>query len=196
LARYEHVFRRPSPVLEIDEPVVDGDSLKLGEHSLEVIWTPGHAREHLCLHDPDRHILFSGDHILPKITSHVSLHTYQDWDPLNDYLASLNKVRGLPVDMVLPGHERIFVDLDGRIEELENHHETRCREILRTLKNGAETAFEVASQISWDSSPWHQMRFWTKGMAASETYAHLVYLRNKGRVTEETREGVLIYTVV
>ena len=156
-SQYEHVFRRPRWRLEIDETLADGEHLQLGSHSLEAFWTPGHAREHLCLYDEKRKILFSGDHVLPKITSHISHHTYLDGDPLEDYLKSLNKVRDLPVKSVLPGHERVFHDLSGRVSALKAHHETRCDEIIATLREGVETVFGVSSVISWDSRPWTEM---------------------------------------
>jgi len=192
-SQYEHVFRRPRWRLKIDETIADREHLRIGSHSLEAHWTPGHAREHLCLHDAEKGILFSGDHVLPKITSHISHHTYLVGDPLGDYLKSLDRVRDLPVKTVLPGHERIFHDLAGRISALEAHHERRCGEIIAKLREGAETVFEVSSVISWDSRPWNEMAFWTKRMAAAETYAHLIYLRNREKVEENLRDGVLVY---
>jgi glyoxylase-like metal-dependent hydrolase (beta-lactamase superfamily II) len=194
LVRYELFFKRPRPIIGIDRPIEDGESLSLDDYQLKTFWTPGHSREHICLYDFSRRILFSGDHVLPGITSHISLHTYQDFDPLKDYLLSLEKIRGLSVNTVLPGHESVFGDLDGRIDELKKHHELRCKEIIRALEMGGETVFDVASKISWDSKPWPLMNFWNRGMAAAETYAHLVYLKNKRKVTEENREDVLVYT--
>ena len=190
-SQYEHVFRRPRWKLEIDETIADGERLRLGGLSLEALWTPGHAREHLCLHDAENEILFSGDHVLPKITSHISHHIYFEGDPLGDYLESLDRVRDLPVKTVLPGHERIFHDLAGRVSDLEAHHERRCGEIIMALKRGGRTVFDVSSVVSWDSQPWERMAFWTKRMAAAETYAHLTYLRNRERVVERRRDGIL-----
>jgi glyoxylase-like metal-dependent hydrolase (beta-lactamase superfamily II) len=194
--QYERVFRRPRRVIKIDETIADGECLRLGSHSLEALWTPGHAREHLCLHDVEKMILFSGDHILPKITSHISHHTYIEGDPLGDYFESLDRVRDLPVKIVLPGHERSFHDLAGRVSALKTHHKRRCREIIAALKGGAETVFDVSSVVSWDSRPWNEMKFWTKRMATAETYAHLINLRNRDKVTERLHDGILIYTAV
>ena len=192
-SQYEHVFRRPRWKLEIDETLSDGDTLDLGATVLEAMWTPGHAREHLCLLNAEGEILFSGDHVLPKITSHISHHTYLEGDPLAEYLAALDKLKDLPVKTVLPGHEWIFHDLSGRVSELEDHHERRCGEIIDALRGGANTVFDVSSTVSWDSQPWDKMAFWTKRMAAAETYVHLVYLRNRDRVGEEVHSGELKY---
>ncbi|MEE8354994.1 MAG: MBL fold metallo-hydrolase [Candidatus Bathyarchaeia archaeon] len=195
-SQYEHVFRRPRWRLKIDETIADGEHLRLGSHSLEALWTPGHAREHMCLLDAEKEILFSGDHVLPKITSHISHHTNSDGDPLRDYLESLDRVRDLKVKAVLPGHEKPFHDLAGRVSALEAHHERRCGEIIAKLRGGAETVFEVSSVVSWDSRPWIEMVFWTKRMAAAETYAHLIYLRNRDMVEERSKDGVLVYSAV
>jgi glyoxylase-like metal-dependent hydrolase (beta-lactamase superfamily II) len=192
-SQYEHVFRRPRWKLGIDETIADGDVLSLGDTSLEALWTPGHAREHLCLLYAEKEILFSGDHVLPKITSHISHHTYLEGDPLAEYLKALDRVRNLPVKTVLPGHERIFHDLSGRVSELEDHHARRCGEILAALSGGAKTVFDVSSVVYWDSQPWERMAFWTKRMAAAETYAHLVYLMNMDKVAERVNDRVLEY---
>jgi len=196
MGRYEHAFRGPRPTLEIDETITDGEMYKLKGHQFQAFWTPGHAREHLCLHDAERRLLFSGDHVLPKITSHVSLHTYQDLDPLKDYLASLKRLRGLDVNMVLPGHEHAFEDLEGRISALLAHHEGRCGEMKEAITNGAETVFDISSKVHWDSRPWPLMSFWTKRMAAAETYAHLAYLRNRSEVVERVEREALRYGLV
>jgi glyoxylase-like metal-dependent hydrolase (beta-lactamase superfamily II) len=193
-SQLENTVRRPRWRLNVDETIEDGTILELEGSRLRAIWTPGHSREHVCLHDADRRILFSGDHVLPKITSHISHHTFMEGDPLGEYLAALEKVRDLPVDLVLPGHEWSFRDLSGRVRELEAHHERRCGEILNSLRSGGRNVFEISSKISWDSKPWPEMEFWTKRMAAAETYAHLVYLRNRGRVREKLRDGVMIYS--
>ncbi|MCX6643006.1 MAG: MBL fold metallo-hydrolase [Candidatus Bathyarchaeota archaeon] len=180
---------------KIDKVVDDSETLKFGDRSLRVFWTPGHAREHICLYDADNRILFSGDHILPKITSHVSMHTYQNHDPLNDYLTSLKKVKDLPVDIILPGHERTFTDLSGRIDQIRAHHKARCDEVKEALHGAEKTIYQIGSRISWDSRPWPQMDFWTKRMAATEAYAHLVYLRNRSEVKEAKRETILYYSI-
>jgi glyoxylase-like metal-dependent hydrolase (beta-lactamase superfamily II) len=193
LSRFENAFREDPNQLNIDQTVEDGDILDLPGAKLKVIWTPGHAAEHICLFDAERRILFSGDHVLPKITSHVSEHTWEKRDPLGDYLNSLLKVRDLPVDLILPGHEVSFTNLPDRVDKLFKHHEARLEEVKAALKAGKSTVFEVASAIHWDSRPWLVMDFWTKRMAATETYAHLVYLRNKGEIAESTVDGALHY---
>jgi glyoxylase-like metal-dependent hydrolase (beta-lactamase superfamily II) len=195
LKRYRSTFRGIPEPLSIDVQLDDGEILKLAEVILKIIWTPGHAPEHICLYDKKNKILFSGDHILPKITSHISLHTFQKNDPLNDYLMSLEKVSNLQVETILPGHEHIFHDLKDRIIKLKKHHNTRLNEIKEILIDGPKTVYQIGKNISWDSKPWPQMNFWTRRMAAAETYAHVIYLRNKQEIQEE-QETVLKYSLI
>jgi glyoxylase-like metal-dependent hydrolase (beta-lactamase superfamily II) len=193
LGKFEGAVRRPRPIVDIDELHDDGDTIGLRGSDLRVIWTPGHAPEHICLYYAEKGFLYSGDHVLPRITSHISLHSHVGGDPLRDYLDSLERLRDLQVNAVLPAHEQIFHDLEGRISELQLHHLIRCDEVKTALSDGEKTVFQVAASVSWDSHPWPRMRFWTKRMAAAETLAHLVYLRNKGEVWEDLRKGVLYY---
>jgi len=195
-SRLEYAGRTPTETIKVDEMVEDGKLLRLDGRSLRIYWTPGHAREHICLYDADHRILFSGDHVLPKITSHIAMHIWDEHDPLNDYLESLKKIRDLPVDIILPGHERIFTNLVERVEQLRSHHKNRCEEVKGAARDSWKTIYQVSSRIHWDSRPWPQMDFWTKRMAATEAYAHLVYLRNKGEISEEKRGKILYYHMV
>ncbi|MFH1180674.1 MAG: MBL fold metallo-hydrolase, partial [Candidatus Bathyarchaeota archaeon] len=71
----------------------------------------------------------------------------------------------------------------------------RLDEMKATLEDGPQTVYDVGRQVHWESRPWPEMIFWTKRMAATETYAHLAYMRNKGEVTETLRDGVLYYSL-
>lgn len=195
LRRYRRAFRDFPEPLRIDRKLRDGETLELNGKEMTVIWTPGHAHEHIVVHDPADRLLFSGDHVLPKITSHVALHSYEDRDPLGDYLRSLGKVKDLDVDTVYPAHEWEFTNLADRIEQLKAHHMNRLREMKDTLQSGPRTIYGIGSRVHWESRPWPEMSFWTKRMAATETYAHLVYLRNKGEIAETKKDGILYYSL-
>ena len=195
LQRYRWAFRDFPEPLRIDRTLRDGEKIELNGKEMKVIWTPGHAHEHIVVHDPADRLLFSGDHVLPKITSHVALHSYEDRNPLNDYLKSLDKVKDLDVDMVYPAHEWGFSNLADRIEQLKLHHRNRLQEIKDTLVDGPRTIYDIGSRVHWESRPWPEMSFWTKRMAVTETYAHLVYLRNREEVAETKKDGILYYSL-
>ena len=127
-------------------------------------------------------MLLSGDHFLSRISSSVSAKPVQRSNPLGDFLRSLQKVSGLPVDHVLPGHEYGFTSLDARTATLIEHHRERLSEIEDVVaKSPDASALEVASSITW-SRPWSNMGERPQRMAAGETLAHLVLLEHQGRV--------------
>ncbi len=88
--------------------------IEAGDRTLRCIETPGHSFGHTCLYDAQKKVLFSGDHILSDITPNVQ-GWFPDWDPVAEYLKSLEKVSSLDVEVVLPGHRRVFRDMRGRI---------------------------------------------------------------------------------
>lgn len=193
ITRNKYVFKSDVKPMPVDRYLVDGENIVLGDLTFEVIWTPGHSYEHICLLNQAQRIMFSGDHILPKITSHVALHSYWIHDPLREYLTSLTKVENLDVEIILPGHEWIFNDLKPRIDQLNIHHRNRLNEMKVTLEDGPQTVYDISGKVHWESRPWPQMKFWTKRMAAAETYAHLVYLKNKNEIIEELVDKTYYY---
>jgi glyoxylase-like metal-dependent hydrolase (beta-lactamase superfamily II) len=95
--------------------------LKIGDHEWHVVMGNGHSPEHACLHCPDLKLFISGDQVLPRITSNVSVYpTEPEADPLSDWLNSLARIKTrVPDDvLVLPAHNSPFVGLHARIDEL------------------------------------------------------------------------------
>ncbi|MCF8079169.1 MAG: MBL fold metallo-hydrolase [Desulfobacterales bacterium] len=165
------------------EAVAEGDRIEAGAYRFVCIETPGHSPGHICLYEPERKILVSGDHILEDISSNINCRS-DDTNPLADYLDSLEKVRALAVDWVLPGHRRVFRHHRRRIDELIEHHRSRCREVAEAMAAGPATAYEVASRIRWDvgAASWGEIPPAQRWFALGETIAHLRYLEMAGRV--------------
>jgi glyoxylase-like metal-dependent hydrolase (beta-lactamase superfamily II) len=185
-----------TPVLP-DVTLHGGETITSGDFSFNVLPTPGHAPGHICLYEPDRKILFSGDHILPTITPHVGLHPQSTFNPLGDYLNSLNSLKELDVDLVLPGHEHPFTEFKERINGIIRHHQLRNSEILRAINSEAKTAFQLTTQITWmhdvDGVGWYKLDTWDKRMAILETLAHLEAMRANGVLDRFTRDDIIYY---
>jgi glyoxylase-like metal-dependent hydrolase (beta-lactamase superfamily II) len=126
----------------------DGDQIQFGDYQFHCVTTPGHTMGHTCLYESDKNLLVAGDHILIDITPNIQCWS-DSQNPLKHYLSSLDKVAGLQVDLVLPGHRRLISDHQARIEELKRHHARRLAEVVAILGSGAITAFEVASRMTW-----------------------------------------------
>jgi glyoxylase-like metal-dependent hydrolase (beta-lactamase superfamily II) len=180
-----------------DRTVKGGETIKLGDYSFEVIWTPGHTPGHICLYERDRKVLLTGDHILPKITPNVSLHPESQGNPLEDYIKSLERVEDLDARVVLPGHQWTIYDLKARIREIMEHHEERNAAILASIGNRPLTAYDIAASVPWavGDGNFHNLSFWTRRAALSETLAHLEYLRRLGRVERTIQKDVAFYAL-
>lgn len=165
------------------------DILEAGEYRLHCIETPGHTKGHLCLYEPTKSFLFSGDHILGKITPNISSWS-NEGDPLTEYLDNLDKIAALEVEIVFPGHRQIFYNCKERISELKDHHEERAKEILGILEKGSLNAYNVAARMNWDMSykTWEEFPVSQKWFATGEAIAHLKYLENKGSVIKQVTD--------
>ncbi len=180
-----------------DTTLYGGETITCGDFSFEVMPTPGHAPGHICLYEPDKKILFSGDHILPTITPHVGIHPQSGSNPLGDYLDSLNRLKQLDVELVLPGHEQPFTEFKERIEGITHHHHFRNTEILAALDSGSKTAFELTTGITWlhdvNGVGWYKLGSWDKRMAILETVAHLEAMRATGELEKFNRDDIRYY---
>ncbi len=175
--------------------IADGDPVDVGIYHFRCVATPGHTPGEMCLWDEKHQIMILGDHLLFDITPNITFWADVE-DSLGDYLESLHRVENFDVRLALPGHREIG-DFRPRIEELFHHHENRleeCREALR--KKPGSTAYEVASQItwnirkkSWETFPSTQLLF-----AMGECQAHLNYLMKRGEIlSEQGADGTIRY---
>lgn len=108
--------------------IVDGEDIVIGEHSWRAVVGRGHSPEHLCLHSAELRVLISGDQVLPRITSNVSVFpTEPDANPLQEWLESLASIAArVPDDvLVLPSHNEPFRGLHARLKTLIGGHEQR-----------------------------------------------------------------------
>jgi glyoxylase-like metal-dependent hydrolase (beta-lactamase superfamily II) len=182
-----HRGRSIDPPAQPDREVGDGELIDLPGRKLRVVWTPGHSPGHICLHLEDAGRLFTGDHVLPRITPHIGLYPY-DWpdvDPLGDYLESLARVADLGAAAgatdALPAHEHRFSGIAERAAEITEHHEERLAEVAGLLSDEPATLWDIASQMTWNIS-WTGMHPVMRRMATGEAAAHLRTLERRGRL--------------
>lgn len=177
---------RPHPAqIEFLEP---NSELHIGEHTFRVLHTPGHSDGHLVFYEEETGIILSGDHILMEITPNISQWPLTEPNPLGRYLSSLAHLARLDVKMALPGHRQIITDWQGRIAELQSHHEERL-ENMKTAINGKATPFEVCSRVfNLPALSSHEIRF-----AVTETLAHLEHLVVEEQISKNIN-GLWVYS--
>jgi glyoxylase-like metal-dependent hydrolase (beta-lactamase superfamily II) len=161
-----------------------GETYSTAHGPLEVIWTPGHSPGHICLYDRERRVLLSGDHILEHISPNIGWHPGHD--TLGEFLASLDLIASLEVDLILPSHGAPFSGHREWIRKTHEHHAERCARIVTLVDSGATTANQMAERL-WNRtlSPFH-LRF-----AIFEVLAHLEYLERRGMVRSNRGNGVV-----
>jgi glyoxylase-like metal-dependent hydrolase (beta-lactamase superfamily II) len=188
---YKYGFDAVPKTSAVDE----GDTFRYDGYCFKAVATPGHTRGHTCLYEPEKKVLVAGDHILFDITPNITCWT-QEENPLKSYIASLDKIYGLEVDLVLPGHRRLIGNCRSRITELKGHHQNRLEEALSILKQGPKPAYEVASMMTWDidCDSWEAFPASQKYFATAEAVAHLRYLEDSGQVFREKKAGGIVFS--
>ena len=172
----------------------DGETLRIGAHDWRVVVGQGHSPEHACLLGPDAGVLISGDQVLPRISSNVSVFpTEPDADPLGDWIDSLERLRATLGDelLVLPAHGEPFRGLHARLDRLAHGHEVGLERLRRSLSEGPKRAIDVfgalfARPIDGAGD--------LLGMATGESLAHLNHLIARGEVqSQRGPDGVRLY---
>ncbi len=166
--------------------LLDGQRIGVGPAGARSEWTCiagyGHSPEHISLHSEQHGLLISGDMVLPRISTNVSVMDFEpEANPLALYLASITKLRALPADtLVLPSHGKPFTGLHQRVQQLIDHHDLRFAEVLAACAAAPRTAAEVLPVLFKRALDLHQTTF-----AMGETIAHLNALWMDGRLRRE-----------
>ncbi|HEY2479888.1 MAG TPA: MBL fold metallo-hydrolase [Solirubrobacterales bacterium] len=129
-----------------DRELVPGVEVETDIGTWSVVETPGHAPSHVCLHQPERRLLLSGDHLLGRTALFFDYgHTP---DPFGEYLASLDAVEPLAVDLCLPGHGKPFRDPESKVADGRRQAGALLDRVRAQFADGAKpTAFEMVEGI-------------------------------------------------
>jgi glyoxylase-like metal-dependent hydrolase (beta-lactamase superfamily II) len=145
----------------------------------------------MSLYCAERGVLISGDMVLPRISTNVSVIDLEpEADPLTLYLRSLDALRALPADtLVLPSHGKPFRGLHTRIDQLHTHHAERLSDLLAACRQAPCSAADALPVLFRRKLDLHQTTF-----AMGEAIAHLHALERRGAVQAvDSVDGVLRY---
>jgi glyoxylase-like metal-dependent hydrolase (beta-lactamase superfamily II) len=171
--------------------LLHGMRLRIGAHEWQCIAGYGHAPEHIALFCPALQVLISGDMVLPRISTNISVYdTEPEANPLPLYLESIRAMRVLPdTALVLPSHGKPFTGLHRRIEQLLTHHAERCAEVLQACADGPRSAADLLPVLFKRELDMHQTTF-----ALGEAVAHVHALQSTGRLRQAvSSDSVLRY---
>ena len=184
------MYRRiVSGIIDEVADIGDGIEITMGDRTWRAIMSNGHARGHISFYCEDSNLLISGDQVLPRITSNVSLFEDDpDANPLEEYLSSLKRIGALPeATEVLPSHGRVFRGLQNRIREIEDSHEERNNKLLSLCREPLSTRALIDRIFERELDDLNWM------LAFGETLAHIRYLEKQGRIRSYQNDGRYYY---
>lgn len=170
--------------------IYDGQKMMIGEHQWRVITGFGHSPEHVALYCDALQVLISGDMVLPRISTNISVFAAEpDANPLQQYLDSLDKFADLPKNtLVLPSHGKPFRGLHTRITQLQEHHALRLQEVVQACAS-PHSAADIVPIMFIRPLDAHQRSF-----AMGEALAHLNFLWHNGQLCRKLqKDGVMRY---
>jgi glyoxylase-like metal-dependent hydrolase (beta-lactamase superfamily II) len=139
----------------------------------QVYETPGHAPSHVCLHQPDRRLLISGDHLLGRIS------LYYDFgytpDPAGEYLESLDVIDRLDTDLCLAGHARPFREVGKKIDATRATVLERIERVRACLDGVPKSPFQIVPEFLGDPEPSPMLLNW----GLSEVLVYLNHLERR-----------------
>jgi glyoxylase-like metal-dependent hydrolase (beta-lactamase superfamily II) len=170
--------------------LLPGMPTRLAGSDWQVIGGYGHSPEHAALHSPDRRLLISGDMLLPRISTNVSVWPAEPLaDPVGRFLRSLEAFEALPADtLVLPSHGLPFRGIAARVAALREHHAARLAELVDAVQAApdAVSASDIVPVLFRRELDLQQRFF-----AIGEAIAHLNHLVAAGRLQRTVRDGAV-----
>jgi glyoxylase-like metal-dependent hydrolase (beta-lactamase superfamily II) len=159
--------------------LMDGQAITIGGRSWTCISGYGHAPEHMALSCAELKVLISGDMVLPRISTNVSVYdTEPESDPLKLFLQSIDKFSSLHTDtLTLPSHGKPFKGLHTRIAQLHEHHRDRLAEVMQACQAGPCSGADILPVMFKRPLDLHQTTF-----AMGEAVAHLHTLWFEGKL--------------
>jgi glyoxylase-like metal-dependent hydrolase (beta-lactamase superfamily II) len=178
LAEYESARRNQgfgiAEIVTPDRDLVEGVEVETDLGAWRVHETPGHAPSHVVLHQPERGLLLSGDHLLGRVS------LYYDYgytpDPAGEFLASLDVVDGLDVQLVLAGHGRPVRDPGALTEANRRAVQGKLDRVRSAIAAGPRTPFDLVPEVIDTKLPPAMMIGW----GLSETLVYLSHLERRG----------------
>ncbi len=175
----------------VDVALSDGDVVEIGDMPWQVLHTPGHSYGSVCYYQPDKKIMFSGDHLIKHITSNPIAEPPQGDGmerirSLAQYLDSLKKIENMDIDIMYPGHGEPITNHREIVQKRYKFHQDRKEHIYNVLlKSKATVIYDLAVELFPDISPMEMP------LALFEVVGHLDLLETEGRIYYLPEDGIV-----
>lgn len=175
-----------------------GDEFIIGDYQFKVLDLIGHTPGHIGFYDEASGVLLSADTVLDPITPNITFWGFDHVDILGSYVGTLQKLKQLNIQVILPTHRKIIHNPHERMSELIEHHNERLQEILDAMtQDKGYTVRDLSAVISWriKADNWDAFPKSQKIFAAGETMAHLEHLWHTHCVEmTQDADGTLYFT--
>jgi glyoxylase-like metal-dependent hydrolase (beta-lactamase superfamily II) len=166
-------------------PLLPGERFRCKHVTLEVLHMPGHTPGLCCLYDRHHRLFFSADHLLEHVSPNPLIELSPkgeapSFKPLVTYLGSIDRVRALSIDLVLPGHATPFSEHRKVIDSLSGFYERRQAKLVDALKRGPLTVYEAMKGLFTSDNGFELI------LMISETLGNLEVLEARGEIARET----------
>ncbi len=192
VARFGRFGRALSQLPDSYVRIEDHQNFEMAGQTWTVIIGNGHSPEHACLYCPALGVLISGDQLLPRISSNVSVFpTEPKANPLADWLNSCAKLKNAVAanTLVLPAHNEPFFGAHDRLDHLIRGHEIALKRLLQSVTQAPRRVVDIFPAIFGRA-----INDDVLNMATGEALAHLNFLIGQGKVNfSEDADGVSWY---
>lgn len=193
LAAYESQRRDedsgPPRIVLPDRDLVNGVQVETDLGVWEVHETPGHAPSHVVLHQPERGLLLSGDHLLGRVTLYFDFGYTPD--PAGEFLASLDRMDGLDIQLILAGHGRPVREAKALIEANRSAVRERLDRVRAELRGRRRTAYDIAPVLARPGLPAGMMVGWS----LTEALCYLRHLELRGEAVRVDASDPELWTL-
>jgi glyoxylase-like metal-dependent hydrolase (beta-lactamase superfamily II) len=164
--------------LRSDRDLLPGVELRTDLGTWQVVETPGHTPSHICLHQPERRVLISGDHLLGRVSLYFDIGLSPD--PVGEFLHSLDVVDGLDARLALAGHARPFTDVRAHVHANRELVAERLDAVRAALAAGPLSVYDITRDIAGEAYT-REMATWMLAL----TRAWLIHLAALGQASPE-----------
>jgi glyoxylase-like metal-dependent hydrolase (beta-lactamase superfamily II) len=169
-----------------------GEQLAAGGRTWEIVHTPGHSPGHVCLWNAAERLLCSGDHLLQIVSPPVTFERGFEPDPMGSYLESLDRVRDLAPELVLPGHGTPFRDGARRAEAIAAGKRRRLSQVRELVADRPRTVAELTADLFGSA----QLTGSQRHFVTAEILAYLAFHEARRSLRRTRRpDGVFLWSV-
>ena len=158
-----------------DRVLRHGERIAVGNATLRVVHTPGHASNHLCYLLEEEKMLFTGDHIMQGSTVVINPPDGN----MQAYFTALRALLEEDLDWLAPGHGFLIDQPHCAVRRLLAHRQTREDKVLQALRQAGSVTPEAMVPLVYDDVPPER-----HAMAARSLLAHLEKLEAEGKATQ------------